>query len=558
MQKINIKPTSLYIIIHILFFLSFGNSLSFSQESWFKNFGGTGDDKAYAVTVDKTGSIYITGYTTQSGGNIDIVTLKYNQSGTLLWSKTFDGTGHSDDKAYAITIDRLNNVIVTGYTTGIGSHHDYITIKYNTSGTQQWIAPYNAPFNNDDEAHSVICDDSSNVYVTGFITNFGTYYYTIKYNAAGTYQWGKTFGGTGNGDNKAYAITLDKQANIYVTGSVFDTATGYDFATIKYNLNGDQLWAKIFNGTGNGEDKAYAITIDKLGFIYVTGYALDTNNSVNSFDFTTLKYDSLGSQIWKAIYNGTGNNQDKAYAITLDSLNNAYITGSSRNDTTAGSEDFVTIKYNSVSGDSLWVSRYTSPGDGPSIPYSISIPKNNPAVFVTGSSWTDSTNKMDIATVKYNINTGDTLQKKRINGSGNNDDVALMVTSDTTGNIFIAGYEAILNNGNDMFVAKYPLGDLIAVRSISTNLPSDFKLFQNYPNPFNPSTKIKFELPKSSVVKLIIYDLLGKEVETLINKYLHFGTYEVEFKPSELSTGVYFYELSSENFRDVKKMVLIK
>lgn len=525
------------------------------SQNWIKNFGGALDDKAYAVTVDKSGYTYLTGYTTQSNGNVDIITIKLNRNGDQQWSRTFDGAGHGEDKAYAITLDKSNNVIVTGYTTGITSHHDFVTIKYNSGGTQQWFATYNAPFNNDDEAHAIICDDSSNVYITGFITNFGTYYYTIKYNSSGVYQWGKTFGGTGNGDNKAYAITIDRRSNIYITGYISDTETGFDYATIKYNQNGTQQWARIYNGPANSDDKAYAITIDRMGAIYVTGYA---SNTGSSFDYATIKYDSSGTAIWTALYDGTGHSEDKAFAITVDSLNNPYVTGTSRHNTATGTEDFATIKYSSSNGSQLWAARYSSPLNGPSIPNSITIPKNNSYVFVTGSSWSDSTKKMDIATVKYNILTGDSVQQRRINGSGSGDDAGIMVTSDSTGNIFVVGYESIINHGFDIAAVKFESGDLISVKKISSEVPVNFILHQNYPNPFNPDTKISFDLPKSAIVKLVIYDMTGREVSTIINGYMRFGSYEVEYKPVNLSSGVYFYKLSTDDFSSVKKMILLK
>jgi photosystem II stability/assembly factor-like uncharacterized protein len=88
--------------------------------------------------------------------------------------------------------------------------------------------------------------------------------------------------------------------------------------------------------------------------------------------------------------------------------------------------------------------------------------------------------------------------------------------------------------------------------------PSEFQLKQNYPNPFNPSTKISWQIAKSSFVVLKIYDLLGNEVVTLVNEEKPAGIYEVEFDASSLSSGTYFYRLTSENFSQTKKMSLIK
>ncbi|MBI5402782.1 MAG: T9SS type A sorting domain-containing protein [Ignavibacteriae bacterium] len=85
-----------------------------------------------------------------------------------------------------------------------------------------------------------------------------------------------------------------------------------------------------------------------------------------------------------------------------------------------------------------------------------------------------------------------------------------------------------------------------------------FELFQNYPNPFNPTTNIKYQISSTGFVSLKIYDLLGKEVVTLVNEKQESGEYEVIFNGSGLSSGVYFYRLSSGDFSDVRKMILMK
>ncbi|TVM01077.1 MAG: hypothetical protein CV087_11390 [Candidatus Brocadia sp. WS118] len=92
----------------------------------------------------------------------------------------------------------------------------------------------------------------------------------------------------------------------------------------------------------------------------------------------------------------------------------------------------------------------------------------------------------------------------------------------------------------------------------TTSLPNEFSLSQNYPNPFNPATKIKYSIPKSGLVTLKIYDILGKEVTTLINEVKNAGTYEAVFNGTNLSSGVYFYKLETTGFVDTKKMFLLK
>ena len=93
--------------------------------------------------------------------------------------------------------------------------------------------------------------------------------------------------------------------------------------------------------------------------------------------------------------------------------------------------------------------------------------------------------------------------------------------------------------------------------------PAHFKLEQNYPNPFNPTTKISFTLPVNSEVALKVFNMLGEEVRTLINKQMTAGEYEIDFKASELVSGIYFYSLDAKgndntNYHSVKKMLMVK
>jgi len=92
-------------------------------------------------------------------------------------------------------------------------------------------------------------------------------------------------------------------------------------------------------------------------------------------------------------------------------------------------------------------------------------------------------------------------------------------------------------------------------------IPKEYSLSQNYPNPFNPVMKINYELPKDGKVKLVIYDILGREIKTLVNELKQAGRYTVEFNGNSLASGVYFYRIQVEggrNYTAVKKMVLIK
>ncbi|MCE1163852.1 MAG: T9SS type A sorting domain-containing protein [Bacteroidetes bacterium] len=98
----------------------------------------------------------------------------------------------------------------------------------------------------------------------------------------------------------------------------------------------------------------------------------------------------------------------------------------------------------------------------------------------------------------------------------------------------------------------------IGIQNISTVIPEKFALMPNFPNPFNPVTKIRFMLPKSGNVKLKIFDMSGKELESPVNQYLQPGTYEYSWNASQYASGIYFYVLESNDYREVRKAVLIK
>ncbi|RPI17287.1 MAG: T9SS C-terminal target domain-containing protein [Ignavibacteriae bacterium] len=96
------------------------------------------------------------------------------------------------------------------------------------------------------------------------------------------------------------------------------------------------------------------------------------------------------------------------------------------------------------------------------------------------------------------------------------------------------------------------------VENINSTVPGNYKLYQNYPNPFNPKTIINYQLPMSNYVKLVIYDVMGKETAVLVNQKHNAGTYEVEWIASEYPSGIYFYTMETDNFKSTKKMILLK
>ena len=208
--------------------------------------------------------------------------------------------------------------------------------------TEEWVARYNGPANSYDDARGIALDSLGNVYVTGNSRESGTRndYATIKYDSAGNELWVARYNGPANSYDVANDIAVDSSGNVYVTGRSVGSGTLSDYATIKYDSDGNELWVARYNGPGNYIDCAYGIALDSLGNVYVTG---ESHGSGTVGDYATIKYDSAGNELWVARYNGPGNSYDYATGIALDSSGNVYVTGNSRESGTRN--DYATIKY---------------------------------------------------------------------------------------------------------------------------------------------------------------------------------------------------------------------
>ncbi len=185
---------------------------------------------------------------------------------------------------------------------------------------------------------------------------------------------------------------------------------------------------------------------------------------------------------------------------------------------------------------------------------------NNPTKFVnsgdplTNSGWIQEFNaykRTFQGTGPATVNPGDTVSvlyaQLIARGSNNlNSITKLRETADYVQQIYDENFQSV-----------------VSVNNSSAEVPAEFRLYQNYPNPFNPVTVIRYSIPaniksQSSDVKLIIYNLLGEEISTLVNEKQISGNYSVEFNGASLPTGVYFYKLEAGNFQESKRMILLK
>ena len=449
------KKRNLLILTATLF-----SQLSFAQptQQWLAKYNGKGDfsDKFNAIALDNSGNVHLAGYSVNPGNKRDFCVVKLNSVGDTLWTRTINGSDNNDDEALAIAVDGSGNVYATGYAKANTSDNDYLTVKYNASGVLQWTASYNYSSNQVDQANSIGIDGSGNVYITGqsdndATTNVNDDYATVKYNSSGTQQWVMRYNGGGSGTDRAMKIAVSTGGNSYITGRS-DNGTDDDYVTIKYSTSGSQTWLKSFDNGAN--DRGEVLTIDASENVYVSG----RSNNGSDDDFLTIKYNSAGTELWTGgvVYDGTGANDDKPTAIFVDGSGNVYVTGRSDSDNSATvNYDFATIKYNS-SGSELWVASYNGSGNGSDTPTGITVDGSG-NVIVCGAYDADASTTVtnnNAVTISY-TSSGTQSWTMTANGTSNISDGANAVASDNSGNVFVAG--AIVNTGTqkDGLAIKY-------------------------------------------------------------------------------------------------------
>ncbi len=471
---------------------------------WVRKYNGpsNGMDEVTAIAIDNSGNVIVTGISYTNGITLfDCLTIKYNPSGVLLWTARYNFL-NSNDKGNNLITDSSGNIFVIGYGqkfTGFNGDFDFITLKYNPNGILQWASSFSTPDSSMDIGSEIALDNTGNVLASGFsrlgANNRKQNYLTIKYDPSGALQWSNIYNGPADSSDVPSGIGTDAAGNVYVGGTSRGLMTNFDIAVVKYNSPGIQQWVSRYNSLSNGYDGANCFFVDPAGNSYAGGgVAATTNNQ----DAAVVKFSSSGSLHWLASYNGPSNNYDQAYALKLDNIGNVYISGSTTLSNT--STDILTARFSS-SGLLQWAKTYD-------------------------------------------------------NGL-NEDDFSFCMSLDGFNNVFTSGY--VMRSASGFYdIATIKYSQVVSIAPVSSEIPNSYSLSQNYPNPFNPVTSISFNIPVEEHVKLTIYDILGNEISVSVNESLAAGTYNVEFGSAELPSGVYFYKLSSGQFTDVKKMILVK
>jgi Cadherin-like/Beta-propeller repeat/Bacterial Ig domain/FG-GAP-like repeat len=384
-------------------------SSSLNNNNWARAIGGGSIDEGKAIAVDNSGNVYTTGYfqdnvdlnrdgtVERNVGLNDVFITKQNSNGTFAWARSFGGP--SFDEGRDIAVDGSGNV----YTTGVfqssidfdgdgranlisaGAEDIFIT-KHNSDGTFAWGKRIGS--SSTDEGRGITVDSNGNIYVTGLfqgsidldengineVTSAGDRdIFIVKYNADGTYSWGRRIGGTGT--DEARDIAVDNSGNVYTTGRLssnidldgdgtIEAGGGLsDIFITKHNTNGIIDWAKRIGGANI--DEGFSIAVDSQGSVYTTGRffnSIDFNSttrltSEGNDDIFISKHNRNGSFAWAKRIGGPSS--ERAVAITVDSNDDVYTTGLFQNNVDLNGDG---IAENASAGGDVFITRHNTDG----------------------------------------------------------------------------------------------------------------------------------------------------------------------------------------------------
>lgn len=410
-------------LLILLPFLSFGITKAQSVQ-WAYNYGSVNEETAYAAYTDESGFIYTCGYFDAANkfferticGNHDIYVAKHDAQGNLLWVQ-FAGSS-ANDIGWAVKADSDGNVYVAGTiegTANFGTDTLYnnalmnaFVAKYDASGEFQWARQAGGYMT---QCFSLALDSDNNIHITGYFQGTATFgnvthtsagqgdLYLAKYNSNGDFQWVRTGGGKKHDDG--YAVAIDKDNSIYVTGVFADTAMfgqhtvvskgSADVFLLKYTSQGDLVWAN--NWGGAGRDAGNSLHADPRGGCILAGSFNQSIQvgpaslvSAGGTDMFITSIENTGSTRWARSAGGPG--RDEASHVFTDTLGNIFITGgisdscsfSGQALPSNGMTDIFASKYG-LDGSLGWVRSW----GGTSADIGFGITANQNGVFVCGT-----------------------------------------------------------------------------------------------------------------------------------------------------------------------------
>jgi hypothetical protein len=468
-----------------------------AQYNFNRIYGGSGGEQAYAVRQTYDGGYIFTGFTTSYGaGYNDIWLVKLVPTGDTLWTKTYGFD--LIEEAYSVKQTPDSGFIILGKTTTAsnGLYNDFWLLKTDQIGDTIWTKFFGDLWEQETPSEVITTLDGGFALVGKDPDFIGNRsVWLIKTNSMGDTSWTQKFGGPYDEAPNCIIQTSDEGYLIGGCISLSVSLSDQDFYLIKTDVLGDTLWTRIYDNADN--DCVMSIVETEDGGYLIAGHTDHYYNGF-SYDIWLLKLDSNGDSQWSRFY---GNNEDEYANSIHPSEDGGFVISGKIFSNNFANDGILLLKIN-AEGDTTWTRRYGA-------------------------------ESIDAGTDAYPAKDGGFILCGYTNSFGANVRDAWIIKTDYLGYITDLSSNKIVN-------------------------PQQFQLYQNYPNPFNPVTMIRYQLPMTSNVDLSVYNLLGQKVAILVSQKENAGSHQIEWDATGFASGVYYYHVVAGNYREVKKMILIR
>jgi len=538
---------------------------------WVKYYSpGIDYDKFFSVVQTSDSGFVATGYPIEN-----TIVVKTDSDGDTIWTYSYSGSEYYSGMEIKQSSD--NGYIIIG-----GDIDDLWLCKLDSSGNYLWDKIYGGGWH--DYGHSVDQTNDGGFIVTGSTSSFSPQHnddiWLLKTNSLGDTLWTKVIGGTD--DDNGYSVQETDDGGIVLGGETNSFGAGAsDIWLLKMDEDGDTIWTRTYGGANY--DECGEVNQTKDGGYIIIGYT--KSFGAGSYDCWLIKTDSLGNTQWTKTFGGTG----QEYAYCVDELENGgYIFSGKTYSYGMGAFDMYLVRTDTL-GNLVWSRTGISVnGDGAN-----SVEQTFDGGFIVGGfvykyaalmrlapeNLLPSVNVLNpnggeelIINSEYSITwNSNGIDSVMIDYSTNNGAGWMTVTSSIPASLgtylwtipntpsiqcLIKISDIINLNVNDQSDSLFAIKDISGIEE--DEIPESYKLFNNYPNPFNPTTKIKYQIPELSLITIRVYDVLGKEIATLVNEEKPVGNYEVDFDGTNLTSGIYFYRLQAGDYIETKKMILLR
>ena len=469
---------------------------------WTQTYGGGFSDKAYCIQPTSDGGYIVTGMSASYGNAYGAVfLLKTNSDGQALWYQTFGSYYYNCGKCVQQTSD--GGYIIAGHTAHIDPENfDICLIKTDEMGNETWSRTFGGDF--DDHCFSVQQTSDGGYILVGYTESHNATIrdvYLIKTDAEGRELWSRIF--DRGYEEEAHSVQQTSDGGYIITGFTNTYGAGWNSLGVfllKTDERGNVLWCRT---RGNlVHDRGYCVRQTTDGGYIVSGNIDSELNNYN--DVYLLKTDSLGHEMWSRTFGG--NLDDCGYSVRQTTDGGYIIAGNYYYPLAFGIQSDVYIIKTDQHGDESWSMTY----------------------------------------------------------GGGESDYGRSVQQTRDGGYIVAGYSESFGAGqNDVYLIRIDSeGEFLDSKGASSensnsSIP-DLILCQAYPNPFNQRVALDYMLPAAANVQLSVCDITGREVAKLVDGHSSLGQHEVVWDASSQASGVYFVRLEAGDFRQVRKLLLVK